>query len=327
MKIALIGPGIMPIPPPGWGAVEILLWDYYLELKTHEGVEVDIINHMRQYPSDQSGPHTEYSQHLIKTINDGQYDFVHIHYDCLYHIMPFLTCKKLGITSHFPYIDILEKHGGYRDTFHYMCNNERHTIFALCQKDYDMFNTYAVNKSNIVLLLNGSNHNQIQPVNSLDEKQLSDKSMYLGKIEERKRQHVYCKIPNIDFYGTCSNNFRSNLSYKGELLRNDLPNVLKQYGNLVLLSDGESAPLVIKEGLMAGLPIVTNRCSAADLDMTLPFIDIIPDDKLNDLEYVAARIKDNMAKQHMYKDIRTYAVANFSWKTLVAKYLQTIQAI
>lgn len=27
MKITLVGPGIMPIPPTGWGAVEILVWD------------------------------------------------------------------------------------------------------------------------------------------------------------------------------------------------------------------------------------------------------------------------------------------------------------
>ena len=27
MKISIIGPGIMPIPPTGWGAVEILIWD------------------------------------------------------------------------------------------------------------------------------------------------------------------------------------------------------------------------------------------------------------------------------------------------------------
>jgi hypothetical protein len=28
LKISIIGPGIMPIPPTGWGAVEILFWDY-----------------------------------------------------------------------------------------------------------------------------------------------------------------------------------------------------------------------------------------------------------------------------------------------------------
>jgi hypothetical protein len=43
MKICLIGPGIMSIPPPGWGAVEILIWDYYQAL-TRLGHEVQIVN-------------------------------------------------------------------------------------------------------------------------------------------------------------------------------------------------------------------------------------------------------------------------------------------
>jgi hypothetical protein len=46
MKIALIGPGIMSIPPSGWGAVEILIWDYYNEL-TKLNHDVTIINKMR----------------------------------------------------------------------------------------------------------------------------------------------------------------------------------------------------------------------------------------------------------------------------------------
>ena len=43
MRVSIIGPGIMPIPPTGWGAVEILIWDYYQEL-TKLGHEVQIIN-------------------------------------------------------------------------------------------------------------------------------------------------------------------------------------------------------------------------------------------------------------------------------------------
>ena len=34
MKITLVGPGIMPIPPKGWGAVEILVWDTKNALET-----------------------------------------------------------------------------------------------------------------------------------------------------------------------------------------------------------------------------------------------------------------------------------------------------
>ena len=43
MKIALIGPGIMQIPPDGWGAVEMLIWDYTVVLR-ELGHRVEIIN-------------------------------------------------------------------------------------------------------------------------------------------------------------------------------------------------------------------------------------------------------------------------------------------
>ena len=43
MKIALVGPGIMQIPPDGWGAVEMLIWDYYQVIKDL-GHRVQIIN-------------------------------------------------------------------------------------------------------------------------------------------------------------------------------------------------------------------------------------------------------------------------------------------
>ena len=44
MKIVLIGPGIMPIPPTGWGAVEILVWDTKIALEKL-GHEVLVIDH------------------------------------------------------------------------------------------------------------------------------------------------------------------------------------------------------------------------------------------------------------------------------------------
>ena len=43
MKIALIGPGFSPIPPKGWGAVESLIWDYYINLKKLQ-YDVKIVN-------------------------------------------------------------------------------------------------------------------------------------------------------------------------------------------------------------------------------------------------------------------------------------------
>jgi glycosyltransferase involved in cell wall biosynthesis len=100
---------------------------------------------------------------------------------------------------------------------------------------------------------------------------------------------------------------------------------LSNYGNLVLLSNGENGtPLVIKEALMAGLPIVTNKYSSNDLDINLPFIDIIPDDKLDDLKYIESIIINSRKKIFLKKDIRKYAEENFSWEKLVKLYISYI---
>lgn len=328
MKIALIGPGIMPIPPVGHGAVEILIWDYYLELEKHADIEVDIINRIRSNDRDQNSPTTEYCTTLISEINKGNYDFVHIHYDCLYHIMPFLTCKSIGITSHYPYIDQAEKHGpdGYSRIFQAICNNENHYIFALSRKDRKMFETYCKDKSRVFLMMNGANQDDIKPT---QKKRMANRSIYLGKVEARKQQTKFCHLGNVDFYGKCDDDlFKKKECYKGEPRREDLVQILSHYGNMVLLSSGENGtPLVIKEALMAGLPIVTNRFSADDFEGPLPFVDIIPDEKMNDLSYIQHIIRINLQKQYLQDEIREYAVTRFSWKHLVREYIDTIRRL
>ena len=64
MNVALIGPGIMPIPPDGWGAVESLIWDYALELDKlgHTGT---IIN-------------TPNWNEILNYLKQDKYDFAHI---------------------------------------------------------------------------------------------------------------------------------------------------------------------------------------------------------------------------------------------------------
>lgn len=324
LKIALIGPGIMPIPPIGWGAVEILIWDYYKEL-TIIGHKVDIINELDNNVLNKYDPMKPYCQRLIKNINNGKYDFVHIHYDCFHRIMPYLNCQNIAITSHYPYIDQLEKHtsDGYSSIFQSICKNTNHKIFALSKKDYDMFYKYSTNKSNIKLCLNGANSEEIIP---LENGLYKDKSIYIGKIENRKQQYKYCNIQDIDYYGKCDDSvFRQKKCYKGEINHTELMKLLTNYGNLVLLSIGENGtPLVIKEALMAGLPIVTNGYSTNDLNINLPFIDIIPDDKLDDLDYIEKIIKENREKNTYKTQIRDYTIENFSWKKLVKKYNKII---
>jgi glycosyltransferase involved in cell wall biosynthesis len=316
MKIVLVGPGIMPIPPPGWGAVEILIWDYYQELR-RIGHDVSIIN-------------TPNTTEIIEQVNMGNYDFVHVHYDVFYHILDKLRCPKIAITSHYPYIDQQDKYRNdhYATIFRSICNNDKHIIFALSVKDYNAFSANCSNRSNLLLLLNGSNHNEIYPIDDINQKTFRDKSIYIAKVESRKNQEKYSILPNIDFYGKCENDaFRNLPCYKGENSHGELMTKLKQYGNLVLLSDGENGtPLVIKEAIMAGLPVVTNKYSIDDLDVTRPFIDVIPDEKLNDFAYIENRIKENLNKQYLKDDIRRYAMDNFSWQKLVKEYSDKIES-
>ena len=64
MKISIVGPGIMPIPPTGWGAVEILIWDQKLALE-ELGHEVQIVN-------------VASGVEILKQINSFRPDFVHV---------------------------------------------------------------------------------------------------------------------------------------------------------------------------------------------------------------------------------------------------------
>jgi hypothetical protein len=328
MRIALVGPGIMPIPPPGWGAVEMLMWDFRNELLL-VGHDVTIVNKMRDAgEADQRNVHSAYCQELIKEINDGKYDFVHLHYDTLACILEFLTAPKVAVTSAYPFIDRPEFHSGdnYTELFKIICKNDKHYIFALSQKDLNTFKKHSTHPDNIGIIKTASNHREIIPV---DKGTCSDKSAYVAQVVERKQQYKYYTLPNVDFYGRLHQpGFERLPQYKGEPPRAELVEKMRNYGNLVLLSTGENGtPLVIKDALMAGLPIVTNKNSMDDLDETLPFIDVVPDEKADDLQYINQIICENRAKQHYKEDIRKYAFENFSYEKLVISYVDQIEKI
>jgi len=60
----------------------------------------------------------------------------------------------------------------------------------------------------------------------------------------------------------------------------------------------------------------------------LPFVTVISDDKLNDLEYIASAIKENREVSIcMREQIREYGVKNFSWENIVNQYEKDILEI
>jgi glycosyltransferase involved in cell wall biosynthesis len=314
MKIALVGPGILPIPPPGWGAVEILIWDYYNELK-NRGIEVDIINKSNVYD-------------IINDLNGGNYDFIHIHYDRFYTIAKFLRCNNIAITSHYPYIDKLLKHtpDNYDNIFLFLLQQRKYYNFVLADKDMVTFIECGADKRFLKKIKNGINSGVFE----FKEKPIYDKTVYLGKITPRKNQSKYQMIETIDFIGNCDDeNFdNKRINYLGEWTREQINKELTNYANLLLISQGEADPLVVKEALIAGLGVVINRSSAENLDKTKDFITIIEDDKVNDIEYVKCKIEENKKISiEKRREIRNYGIDCFDIKVEVDNYLKTIKEI
>lgn len=322
MKICLVGPGIMNIPPPNWGAVEILIWDYYNEL-VKQNHQVIIINKIRNNQNEQENINSKYCIELVNEINSGNYDFVHIHYDILFHISSKLKCEKIGLTSHYPYIDNEHKmkSDGFIRIFNFMVSNNKYKNYVLANKDIDFLIKKGSNPLYIHKLENGINSKLF---NFVTEPK-NNRTIYLGKIDNRKSQYKYQSIKEIDFVGPIScNKFNKKKNYLGIWSREEVQKNLTNYSNLMLLSNGEADPLVVKEAFVVGLGVVLNETSSKNLE-NMDFITIIPDSKLDDIEYIKNQIEYNrnicLSKR---EEIRKYGIEKYDIGIICEKYIASI---
>ena len=305
MRIAIIGPGFMSIPPTGWGAVEALIWDQTLCLRKL-GAEVHIVN-----TSDQN--------EMVRQVNALNPDIVHLQYDDYYGILPRINCRAKVATSHFGYLEDPTFHGqwSYGHIFSGFINGN-FTIAALSQGIKDRYVNAGCNPNRIYVAPNGANEDSFR---YSETPAFPDRSIYLAKIEERKKQYKYQDIPNLYFAGhsICNKFMSGHPRHLGEWTKTTLYDSLTDYGNLVLLSDGEAHPLVICEALICGLGVVVSRVASANLDTAKPWVTVIPDDKLDDIAYVTNAIEENRrAAVASRADIREYALANMSWTVRTA---------
>jgi glycosyltransferase involved in cell wall biosynthesis len=80
--------------------------------------------------------------------------------------------------------------------------------------------------------------------------------------------------------------------------------------------------------MSAGLGLVLSEQSTANLDLSQPFITVIPDDKSFDVEYIREKIKENRSiSLSMRKQIREYCFNNFDWSVIIGKYKDIIKSI
>jgi len=302
MKICIIGPGIMPIPPTGWGAVEILIHDIRCELE-NLGHEVVIVN-------------VRDKNQIIQQANQSGADFVHVQYDEHIDVVPYLNCRNIAITSHYGYLEQPHRwDSGYRNLV-YQFANIPVNIFCLSPGIAKTYTDIGLDPSRIYVVHNGV-RDDLFKFNIACE--YPDRTIYLAKIDYRKRQHVFQTIPNLYYAGNLADDrFNANNDrYLGEWSKEYLYNNLTRYANLALLSDGEAHPLVCLEAMSAGLGIVISEYSCGNLDLDKEFIDVIPETKMQDLQYIESVLSENAKKSiTMRAEIRAYA-EEFSWNNVV----------
>ena len=306
MKIAIVGPGIMPIPPTGWGAVEILIWDQKLALE-ELGHEVRIVN--TASPID-----------ILKEINEFRPDFVHVQYDDFVELCPYIQYPN-AITSHFGYLEQPNRWDYYGPRVASKFAQIKPNIFCLSPGIKNVYEKeMGISSDQLFVTPNGVNIDKFK-FNKLELGSDICKSLYLAKIDYRKRQHMFQSIDSLYYAGNNADpRFDVNKNYLGEWSKETLYNDLTKYGNLVLLSDGEAHPLVCLEAFAAGLGVVISQWAAANLDVDKDFITVIPEDKINDLEFVDAEIvRNRYYSVNNRPEIREYA-ESFSWTKVVEKY-------
>lgn len=324
LKFVFISPGSLSIPPKGWGAVEIILWHYYLEL-TKVGHQVHVFNGNNR-------------SQILNEIELMKPDVVHIHADIYFYLV--------DVISKFSKVILLTGHDAFGEPFRWsLALQQSHDslivskarcqksvyFFALTQKQAE-FTRYYLDFPDTHVHWN-PNGVELSQFRFTSTPSLAHKTICVGRIILRKRQHFlqeYLNEDEIDFAGTIDyKGFNYNASnFLGEWTKQDLYQNLTEYGNLVLLSDAEAAPLVVLEALAAGLGLVITPFAAANLDINLPFISVIPLNLLTDREYIRAAVENNrIVSLSMREEIRKYA-ESFSWsQKIIPHYLHTVENI
>ena len=304
MKVSIVGPGIMPLPPTGWGAVEILIWDQKLALE-ELGHEVDIVN-------------TQSPVEILSQVNKFRPDFVHIQYDDFIELYPYIQ-YPCAITSHFGYFEQPNKWDYYGERIAKPFGRIQPNVFCLSGGIKDVYaDILKIPEERLFVTPNGVN---VDNFRSTISPEFPDRSIYLAKIDYRKRQYMFQSIRSLYYAGNNADpRFDTSNNYLGEWSKDTLYTHLTEYGNLVLLSDGEAHPLVCLEAFASGLGVVVSQWAAANLDIRKSFITVIPEDKISDIKYVEEQIIANRNYSTENRDeIREYALT-FDWKNVMENY-------
>lgn len=319
MKIAFPLPGTVEFPPDGYQPAVQCVWNLKNELEK-QGHDVHIILFKK-------------IERLIELLEEGEYDFIHFHIETVFMQLNVIRRKfshtPVAVTSHYPYLNNprMRKKDGIEPFYQWSIRNNRVYNIAVRDSDAALFESEGANQyRQLTMSLGVSRSIRFDP---FPEKK--SKTLCLGGIHPNRRQFLLQELPVVDLVGPVIDDmaFKRGKNYLGVWSRKKLESFLTSYGNFIYINTRKkSTPLSIKEALCAGLGVVTTKNCAKELDTDLPFIDIIDDDIIGDMEtlYNLLEMNRNISSS-MREDIRQYGKENFSWPNVIQDYEETITSL
>jgi glycosyltransferase involved in cell wall biosynthesis len=316
MKIAMITPGMLAIPPKGWGAVELVVWQRKLHLE-QRGHVVDLFN-------------TTAIHKILEHVNEHPYDFVHCHTELFAGSLNRHLRSPYALTSHYGgWYRFVPGGPDYR-SFDYLFRDtfDAPAHFVLSERIRDKYLRHGYAGFLTVL------PNSVETDRFHFESRATRGAICIGRIKKRKRQAWLAKATEgvlpIDFVGPWSReleaDFQENATarYLGAWDRTTLYQRLTEYACLVALSDSEAAaPLVVLEALAAGLSVVVNEACADNL-AAHEFVTVLPDDETRPeviTQAIAAAIDRN---PRVRATARAYACDHLDYSIGTEAYLTAI---
>jgi glycosyltransferase involved in cell wall biosynthesis len=275
-KILIVAPGLLPIPPSGWGAVELLTHETAIELSNK--FHVTVLN----------------SRSLWSWISvlRNRYVAAVVHYEEMvaptslvralrFRDRPILFC------SHYGYLDQPMKwNPEFRRKFGKALKHLRKTDYFLALSPSIAKVVREMTQAQTIYSPNGSS---LTPVHRARG---GGGLLILGKVEDRKRQFEVVSALRAEFPLTCvgpiadarvENLLRSQVDkslreiFVGPWSRAEVAERLSSYDVLLLPSEAEADALVLYEAQLAGLSIIVCSRAIGSQDPTLPWVHSVDD--------------------------------------------------
>ena len=257
---------------------------------------------------------------MLNQMHEFEPDFVHINYDDWVPLYPHIK-YPCACTTHFAYLNIDRRDmmGPYKERVFDMFSLIKPVVFGLSDTVNRAYQ-YLAGIPSEKLFLN-PNGVMLDNFRVTDDPKHSEASIYLAKIDHRKRQFLFQKIKSLYYAGNIAEDrFDQSKNYLGEWKKETLFENLTEYGNLVLLSDGEAHPLVVAEAFSAGLGVVLSEWATANLDLNRKFISVVPEDMIYNTKYIEHKITQNREYSiHNRQEILDYA-KEFEWTRILTDY-------